>query len=197
LRSKYIKIKLNKDNEIRADVDISIGSLGLLGLTEVNVKIDTGCPYTSIPFQKLGKSKALSKEQKIKDCENVKIKKELSFGVNDSEEYREEALDKFRGGEYSELRNITFRHRDFKVEFNGVEIQSETVKISYDRTGNILIGMDILSKLDTHIGKSIKTGEIIFLACPLESINDEYLTALEEEFGICTSINAALIRSEL
>lgn len=56
--------------------------------------------------------------------------------------------------------------------------------MSYDRTGNILIGMDILSKMDIHIGKSKITNKTIMLACPYEMINNEYYKALNEHFGL-------------
>ena len=70
------------------------------------------------------------------------------------------------------------------------------VKISYTRTGNILIGMDILSKLDIHIGKT-SDGETIFLACPLDRINDEYLLEVERLFNTGSNIQSAQIRNRL
>ena len=58
------------------------------------------------------------------------------------------------------------------------------VKVSYDRTGNILIGMDVLSQMDIHIGKSKVLGKTVFLACPYTAINREYLEALSQHFDI-------------
>ena len=63
-------------------------------------------------------------------------------------------------------------------------IENDFVNISYDRTGNILIGMDILSKLDIHIGKSKIVEKTIFLACPNNSINQVYLNALKQHFEL-------------
>jgi hypothetical protein len=63
-------------------------------------------------------------------------------------------------------------------------IENDFVNISYDRTGNILIGMDILSKLDIHIGKSKILEKTIFLACPNNSINQVYLNALKQHFEL-------------
>ena len=63
-------------------------------------------------------------------------------------------------------------------------IENDFVNISYDRTGNILIGMDILSKLDIHIGKSKILEKTIFLACPNNSINQVYLNALKQHLNI-------------
>ena len=58
------------------------------------------------------------------------------------------------------------------------------MKISYDRTGNILIGMDILSQMDIHIGKSKILGKTVFIACPYENMNQEYHEALSQHFDI-------------
>lgn len=70
MKNKYILLEMNKKNEIRADIDISIASLGLFGLENVNVKIDTGCPYTSIPIKKLGISseKAFNSIKEVDKC---------------------------------------------------------------------------------------------------------------------------------
>ena len=40
---------------------------------------------------------------------------------------------------------ITFQHGNFEIDFGGVGINKDHVKVSYDRTGNILIGMNVLS----------------------------------------------------
>ena len=63
-------------------------------------------------------------------------------------------------------------------------IENDFLNISYDRTVNILIGMDILSKLDIHIGKSKILEKTIFLACPNNSINQVYLNALKQHFEL-------------
>ena len=58
------------------------------------------------------------------------------------------------------------------------------MKVSYDRTGNILIGMDVLSQMDIHIGKSKILEKTVFIACPYDSLNQEYLEALNQHFDI-------------
>lgn len=114
----------------------------------------------------------------------IKLRKKISFGVNDSKEKRESDKEKFKAGKYMELKSITFQHKDFEIDFGGVCINKDYVKVSYDRTGNILIGMDILSKLDIHIGKSKILGKTVFIACPYESMNQEYREALSRHFDI-------------
>lgn len=184
MRSKYILLKVNQRNEIRADVNMSIKNMGLTEIENMNVKIDTGCPYTSIPILKLGISSAKAQQMKLRDCADHEIRKEISFGVNDSKEKRESDKEKFKAGRYMELKSITFQHRDFEIDFGEVCINKDYVKVSYDRTGNILIGMDILSKLDIHIGESKILGKTVFIACPYESMDQEYPEALSQHFDI-------------
>ena len=63
MKNDFILLELNHRNEIRADVNMTIKSLDITRIGQINVKIDTGCPYTSIPVRKLG----ISKEK----CENL------------------------------------------------------------------------------------------------------------------------------
>ena len=46
-----------------------------------------------------------------------KIKKEISFGVNDTREKRDGDKEKFRNGQYMEIKSITFRHGTFGIDF--------------------------------------------------------------------------------
>lgn len=116
MRNKYILLEMNKKNEIRADIDISIASLGLFGLENVNVKIDTGCPYTSIPIKKLGISSEKALEWKKRDIEDNNIQKQISYGVNDTEEQKEQYREMLKQGKYEELPAVTFLHRGLRVK---------------------------------------------------------------------------------
>lgn len=190
MRSKYILLKMSHKNEIRANVDITISSLGLVGLKDINVKIDTGCPYTSIPIKKLGISAKTALKWKQRDINDDSIQKQISYGVNDTDEQKEQYKAMLRQGEYEKLPAVTFVQRGLIMDFNGIEIESPTVKVSYDRTGNILIGMDILKNWDIHIG-TIENGETYLLACPKDQLNDEYFIELNRLFGISKSNNIA------
>ncbi|MCM1236539.1 MAG: hypothetical protein NC489_41195 [Ruminococcus flavefaciens] len=117
---------------------MAIKSLGITTIEDINVKIDTGCLYTFIPILKLGISNMKALQMKQKDCADGRIKKEISFGVNDIKEKREADKEKFRNGQYMELQSTTFQHGGFGIDFGGVCIEKDFVKISYDRTGNIL-----------------------------------------------------------
>lgn len=194
--SNYLKIILSNKNEFRIDTDISISSLGINKVHNISVKIDTGCPYTSIPVQKLGISKSQAQVMKQKDSLDKAIQKDISFGVNDTQSDRQVALALFKTGNYMMLKQITYIHNDLEINFGGVIVHKQNVKVSYDRSGNILIGMDILKDWDIHIG-TIDTGETIFLGCPKDQINDEYLQELENTFNIASSINASLIKKHI
>lgn len=196
MKNSYIKIIMSNKNELRTDVSISVGSLGLSEIKDINIKIDTGCSHTSIPIQKLGVSKAQAMVMKQQDIMNNSIKKEISFGVNDTKADRRLAKTMFKSNNYMQLKQVTFKHKDLKIDFGGIVINKPEVKISYDRSGNILIGMDILKDWDIHIG-TISSGETIFLGCPKSQINDEYLQELENTFHIASDINALTVRQKL
>lgn len=44
MRNKYILLEVNQRNEIRASVNMTIKSMELTEIENINVKIDTGCP---------------------------------------------------------------------------------------------------------------------------------------------------------
>lgn len=180
MSSEYIEIPLNSNNEFKTDVSLSIGSLGINNIDNVTVKIDCGCPHSTLPLRRLGLSKDLAYLQKIQDCTNTNITKEISFGVNDTNEHISNALKLFKSGDWMHLKEITFIHRDFSVYFNDEFcIHNSNIRVSYDRTGNILIGMDILKHLDCHIGKT-SSGNTIFIACPDNNLTHNYLTRLHQ-----------------
>jgi len=165
--------------------------LGLFGLENVNVKIDTGCPYTSIPIKKLGISSEKALEWKKRDIEDNNIQKQISYGVNDTDEQKEQYREMLKQGKYEELPAVTFLHRGLTMNFDGVEIKSSSVNVSYDRTGNILIGMDILRNWDIHIGTT-KYGKTVLLACPKDQLNDEYFLELNNLFELGDDILGAV-----
>ena len=65
----------NQRNEIRANVNMTIKSIGLTQIENMNVKIDTGCPYTSTPILKLGISSAKAQQMKQRDCADDRVRK--------------------------------------------------------------------------------------------------------------------------
>lgn len=194
MRNNYIKIILNEKNEFRVGASISIPSLNITGINDVIVKIDTGCAYTSIPVQKLGISYENAQVCKQNDSFNNSIIKRISFGVNDSREKRERDRLLYANQQYMELTSVTFEHSDVLLKLMDIDINTNNIRLSYDRTGNILIGMDILKDWDIHMGTIDKTtlpeyGQTIFLGCPRDQINKDYILELSRLFKTGASIN--------
>lgn len=79
---------------------------------------------------------------------------------------------------------MKFEHGISDLRIFGVTIPASKIHINYDRKSNILIGMDILSLMETHIGLSIKNGKLILLSCPYGQISDDYNHAIEQHFGL-------------
>ena len=57
-----------------------------------------------------------------------------------------------------------------EIEIEGIRIR-KAISVNYDRTGNVLIGMDILSQMDIHIGKSKILDKTVLLACPYNMLH--------------------------
>lgn len=77
-------------------MNMAIKSMELTKVENMNVKIDTGCPYTSIPILRFGISSTKAQQMKQSDCVDARIRKEISFGVNDSKEKRDEDKENMR-----------------------------------------------------------------------------------------------------
>lgn len=197
MKNNYIFVELNNHNELRTIADMSILDISRDTFKDINVKIDTGCPYTSIPVRKLGIDTTECYRLKQIDCLDKTIEKQISFGVNDLTSKRISDKSDFLAHNYMGLTSISFKHTIDSMTIAGVDIGKNMVRLSYDRTGNILIGMDIIGKMDNHIGMSKKIGRVIFLACPIDKINQDYLLALEEHFGLGTMISAAIVNDSV
>jgi hypothetical protein len=171
---------MNERNEFR-----TCASLLFKGAqyTKVDVKIDTGCGYSSFPARRLGLSEKAAYDMKTQDCRDENIRKAISFGVNDSITKRKEDVKKFKKKMFMELTSITFNHCVENLILDDYDIGRKNIKISYDRTGNILIGMDILKSLDVHFGTAVD-GRTILLACKGESLTKEYLKELNSLFNV-------------
>ena len=189
MKNNYIKISLNDNNEFRVKANIIIPSINVLDADDVIVKIDTGCPYTSFPIKNLGISEEKALVYKQKDSNDSSVRKSISFGVNDSKEKRDNDKKLFKDQKFMQLTSVSFKHSDVKLKIMDVNIGVDSVMLSYDRTGNILIGMDIMKAWDIHISTVTnpdleETGKTIFLACPKDSINEEYISELKRLFNI-------------
>lgn len=147
---------------------------------DIGDKIDTGCSISTIPLKRLNVSETLCRILKKQDISSD-IPYYLSYGVESGGIKHSVPVTEIEKMNCSAMK---FEHeiRDFTI--GGMRIPCDKICLNYDRRGNILIGMDILAKLDIHMGISKATGKNILLACPLESISQGYLEALAEHFGI-------------
>ncbi|MBQ9438488.1 MAG: hypothetical protein IJU50_09150 [Lachnospiraceae bacterium] len=180
MKNSYMELILTAKNEFRAEAAFQINGMFF---DKVNVKIDTGCPRTSMPMLKLGLSDFEAYKLKAQDCGDKSIAKSISFGVNDSKQKKEEDKKKFKAKRYMELGSISFRHTAKNFVLDDLDMGDIDVLVSYDRVGNILIGMDILKNLEIHIG-TLQTGETVLLACQKGDLSDEYRERLNQLFDV-------------
>lgn len=187
MMNNYVKSILNRKNEFRIQ---SVFTLFDTKIAVNNLKIDTGCGFTIFPLKTLGMFTTLEAQMfKLKDIRN-NVKYSLSYGVETGGERHiipQTEQDKMC------CRALGFFKEIYDFSIGGVKIRDRSIRVNYNRSGNLLLGMDILKDWDIHI-RTIDTGETIFLGCPKEQVNDAYLQELEDTFHIASELNAKNIR---
>lgn len=103
-----------------------------------------------MPIRNLVSEKAALK-MKIEDIKN-QVPYQRSYGVSDTEEVKRKDKLLIRQGRLLECTSLKFEHRFDNIILNNYHLGESVIQINYDRTGNILIGMDILSYMDIHMG---------------------------------------------
>lgn len=146
----------------------------------IDVKIDTGCAISTIPVKRLKVSDAMCKELKSIDIDNH-LTSVRSYGVETGGLKHSEPITKWQKMRCEALK---FQHSISDLQLNGVKIPSDNIFLNYNRSGNILIGMDILSLMICHIDISRKTNNLTLLCCPSNSVNNEFYDAMQEHFGL-------------
>ncbi len=86
-----------------------------------------------------------------------------------------------------ELNSISFKHTVKDFILGDLSLGNFPISVSYDRTGNTLIGMDILKKLDIFIGKN-KKEEIVLIACPGNQESQSFVAVLSELIDVKKSV---------
>lgn len=97
--------------------------------------------------------------------------------MSDTDSIKERDRKLIEDGRLLECTALKFTHENVPMSLNGYRLV-HNIAVNYDRTSNILIGMDILKDFDFHCGISKMTGEYIFLGCLRDNISQEYLSAL-------------------
>lgn len=151
-----------------------------IGFNNIKAKIDTGCTVSTIPVRKLRVSEQMLQDKKQRDIED-KIPYLFSYGVESGG--TKHIYPKTREDMQS-CEAVKFRHnvQDFYIEDLAIPVSD--IYLNYNRSGNILIGMDIIELLDSHMGISKKSGKMMFIACPRNLLNDNYYRALSEHFSL-------------
>ncbi len=167
---------------------------------EINsiAKIDTGCGFTSIHL--FNRRFLLGKEDITrlkKEAINLNLKAGLSFGVSDTDDIKKHEEMLFKSGNLLECKCINFKHNISKFLLNGYDIEKSSIRVSYNRQNNILIGMDVLQLFDFHCGYSRVLDNYIFIGVlRTQEDKSDYYKALEEHFGILSNINEDFLNSE-
>ena len=108
---------------------------------------------------------------------------------SDLQSMTDDQIRKFQG--------LAIRLKADYLKIGEYEIFDKEIRVTTQTIGNILLGMDIMKDWDIHIGKDNKTNETIFLACPINKINQDYLLALEEHFGLGARVSAAIVNNSI
>jgi hypothetical protein len=171
----------------KAPLTISVQGINIT----VQCKIDTGCMKTCIPIKRLNVSDATALKLKG-DAIRSGGSYNRTYGVSDTQANKDADALLIKQGRLVECTSLRFIQHAEKFEIAGYDFGQMDVGVNYDRTGNILIGMDILSQMDIHIGKSKITNETALMACSYDNVNAEYLLALETHFALGTDIQKAI-----
>ncbi len=198
----YILAKLTSRKEFRVDFMCIINGRESDSIFEdvirrSGIKIDTGAYGTLIPLKTLG-----WQESEIDGLIDTILSKDINSitilrGVESNNTETPNEIKHWPLEEIKKYKGLALRINVEKMNIGGLEFSNSKVRVTTSSEGNILLGMDILSQMDIHIGQSKITECTTLLACPYCSINEEYLVALEEHFNICTTISAILLNGKL
>lgn len=193
MMNSYIEVILKEDKNGIGGSLMTTASFKLDNIQapfyNIAVKIDTGCSVSTVPLLKFQALENLCKRLKHDDINN-NVHSLTSYGVETGGFKHTQPVSYDDKMKCSALK---FKHSIDGIVIGGVKVEHNFIYVNYNRKGNILIGMDILSKLDIHIAKSKILNKTIMLACPKESLNDKYFKALNEHFGIGDDILTAEI----
>ena len=185
----FLEIELTKSLEFRCNFKSDI--YGIHGestfypsIRQSGIKIDTGAHGILIPLRTLCWTDA--QIQNILDDVVKHSRKSLSV-INGVESVNSISSSQLR----SESENFIKSYKGVAISIladrivvGDLEFKDVPVRVTPHTTGNILLGMDVIKKMDNHIGTSRITGETTLLACPEDAISNDYLLALDKHFGI-------------
>lgn len=160
---------------------LRIKSLGIYELTKC--KIDTGCSLTNIPIRRLN----ISDEQAYKlkaDAINNSIPYFMTYGVSDTKETREIDQHLLSQNRLLDIKSLRFSFDADTLVIGNQELGVQPIGINFDRTGNILIGMDTLKNFQIVIDTSVITRKYTLIGCLKSQIDKTaYIAALRRHFN--------------
>lgn len=145
-------------------------------------KLDTGCSYSTVPYRVLYNVSYDTSLQYKQLAIASGLKYQRSYGVSDTDETKARDKELIKNNRLLDCTALKFTHNDIPMVLNGYRL-IHNIAVNYDRTSNILIGMDILKDFDFHCGESRENGKFIFLGCLRQEINSSYLDELYRHFG--------------
>lgn len=177
MMSNYLKCIL-KENVFWSLLEIELNE----EIYKIPCKIDTGCSYSNLPIKNIVSEK-VAYNMKLEDIKNG-VSYQRSYGVSDTEETKRKDKILIMQGRLLECSSLKFEHQFDNIILNNYNLGRKSIRINYDRTGNILIGMDILSQMDIHMGTDKNTGDYVLIGCLKDNINVAYKEALRNSLGI-------------
>lgn len=141
-----------------------------------NIIIDTGCMYSNIPLRSLCYTAKECEEFKRKDIESYRkglIKASTSHGVETGND-RGKRVSEMSDEEIMQSTAVGFKHLLQNVRLGTMMFNNLPVKLNYDRTSSMLLGMNVLRNFEIFTGDSlindydhdIEKGDHILVASP-------------------------------
>lgn len=175
----YIEVIMDEHNIFTVKASFEI--LGKQ-LSDVDVKIDTGCNQSSISALAIGFTEEEALKQKKLDLENKNVPyySTRNEGTTELQICNDRIQRAF--GRANKMMNIVFGHTARNIIIAGMRIDDMEFKVSYDTNHPILLGMGALKQFDIHIHKTADD-KTILLACPLYYMSEKYKQAVIDLMG--------------
>lgn len=191
----FLKLFLSNSLEFRADFEATIygihsRSVYFPFIKQTGIKIDTGAHGILIPLRTLGWDP--NEIEKFVNA-NMHDKSKLSVlhGVESTNSLSNTDLRNSSDSFIKAYKGLVITTVADELKVGSLRLTDTTVRVTPFSTGNILLGMDVLKDIDTHIGIDKVSGKTILLSGTYDENGDvyeEFLKALEKHLGY-TRIN--------
>lgn len=170
-----------------ANLVLRVDELGIFEITRC--KIDTGCAKTNIPIRRLNISNKRAEALKQKAI-NEKVPYNPTYGVSDTIDIRKKDKDLIKNGNLMDVKSLRFNYNADSITLDDQWLGGCDIGINFDRTGNILIGLDILKRFQIIIDTSVITGKYTLIGCLKSQPEKEtYYNAIKKHFLLHDNCN--------